>query len=171
MLVSNTFGWVIIIIIGVLALVAMGLLLTKLKANPNLYLLAIAIGMLAGFSAYCRTTCVVDVAQDGTIEIFMGFGSSEYTSTDGQKVSVSERSDGTDTYIINGTNRMMCLETIEYGESSFIFFDFGPSLILPHTTCETYSEPDYFPYETPPNAVSVTEGVDSDKKHWLRYGQ
>lgn len=170
MLVNNTFGWIFIIIVGILATVSVGLLMIRLKIDQKYYTFAFAPGLLAGFILYTLTTCVIDVSKDGEILIYMGLGSTIYTATDGQKIHVIRKKNGTDTFIVNASDKMMALEYIQYGEP-VIFINLEPELIPPHSTYEYHSSPDYFPDETPPNTTSVTKGVKSSSKYWLRYGK
>lgn len=169
MLVNSFLGWTIIVIISIgAAFLLAWLLFSKLKMDTRYYVLPLGFGMIVGFIIYCKTMTLIVVGADGAINNYTAFWNTSYTSPDGQGVQIRQV-EGEDNFIVNCTDKMMALESIHYGESIFIF-DFGPTLIPPHTTLSTASEIDYYPYETPPGAVSVQKGTESDTKYWLRYG-
>jgi hypothetical protein len=170
MLVNNTLGWIILIIIALIPTVGMfWLMYVKFKASEKLFGLGLLPGIITGAIIYSGTTCVIDLNKDGvTINTYMGFSSGEYVASDGQKIAVKKEG-GKDVFIVNGTDRTMALETVEYGTSYLGLFNSGPELIEPHTTMETYRAPDYYPQESPPGSVSVSQGSSSATKYWLRY--
>jgi hypothetical protein len=169
MLVGNALGWFIIIFISILVTVALAwLMFAKLKVDPKFTYLVLAAGLICGCLIYKNTLCVIEVITPSRFEQYMVFGSARYIATDGQQVTIAY-SDGDDTFIINATDHLMAIESIAYGDPVFIF-DAGPTLIDAHTAMAWCCIPDYFPNETPPGTVSVTKGIDSETKHWLRFG-
>lgn len=110
-----------------------------------------------------QVSFVVEIDNDRCTE-YLVFGSCTLEASDGQQIVVSTKSN--DYYMVNVTDRMLIEDAVYYG----LGFDMGEGVEFPpHSYHIAGTEPDYFPWETPPDEISAPEGSFMKIQQWYYF--
>ena len=158
--------WVVMIVLNLLLILIGNVLFKKMKKNPGA---GGGIGFIVGLGLMLTVVY-------GSSRLYVINGDSSHATyaviTDGSYSSESGSSYDVDNVwgecvVINETSRKIAIEEVIYGA----FFADGAFYIVEPDEMERIpcTKMNYFWDDSPPDEVSVSEGVDEVSKWWLRY--
>jgi hypothetical protein len=163
-------GTAILLIIALTLLVSGGgsILLAVVARRTDSLLARIGIpfvslfGLFAGIWMYAKTSSVYEISTREK-NVYLVFGSTVFTTSDGQKIPVEYNSG--ENYLVNISDVPLYCELVGYGAGMSLGGESDP--VEPHTFRMHPSAPDYYPWESPPSEVEASTGTTMVFKLWV----
>ncbi|MDX2361639.1 MAG: hypothetical protein QNK23_12600 [Crocinitomicaceae bacterium] len=184
MIFDSTLYYILIFPIAIVFAILLGKLVKLIESNkkdddtykPSHYGLFVGIvsGVLGIVILFNLPADLVVLNRDSTVTSYAFIGKITFESN-GIEFEL-EKKDNDDTFIINNTGILLVFEDVEYGEQWFglDIASFSGDWIdaIEHDSLRSCgSLPDYYPWDSPPDEISVSTGSSGDTREWLRYAK